>query len=48
LQPIDGYTEEDVGWMRISPHKINAGSYEVLSGDENQWDLLYERPPIII
>jgi hypothetical protein len=48
LEPIDGCTEEDVGWMRIAPHMISADFYDVLSGDENHWITLYERPPNIV
>jgi hypothetical protein len=48
LKPIDGCTEEDVGWMRIAPHMINADFYDVLSGDENQWITFYERTPRIV
>lgn len=48
LELIEGCTEEDVGWMRIAPHMINADFYDVLSGDENQWITFYERPPSIV
>jgi hypothetical protein len=48
LEPIDGCTEEDVGWMRITPYMINAGCYDVLTGDENLWYIFYRRPPMIV
>jgi hypothetical protein len=48
LEPIEGCTEEDVGWMRIMPLMIDADFYEVLSGDENAWITFYERPPSIV
>ncbi|KAF2996790.1 hypothetical protein E8E13_000202 [Curvularia kusanoi] len=48
VEPIEGCTEEDVGWMRIAPLMISADFYDVLSGDENQWITFYERPPSIV
>jgi hypothetical protein len=48
LESIDGCTEEDVSWMRISPYMIYADFYDVLSGDENQWHTFYERPPSVV
>jgi len=42
LEPIDGCTEEDVGWMRISPYMINASFYETLSGYD-YWYIYYRR-----
>jgi hypothetical protein len=47
-EPIDGCTEEDVGWMRVAPHMINTDFYDVLSGDENLWITFYRRPPRIV
>jgi hypothetical protein len=48
LEPIDGCTEKDVGWMLIAPHMISVGFYDVLSGDEHHWHTFYERPPSIV
>jgi hypothetical protein len=47
LEPIDGCTEEHVGWMRIAPFMINADFYEMLNGDE-YWYMEYKRPPSIV
>jgi hypothetical protein len=48
LEPIDGCTERDVGWMSIAPHMINSEFYDVLIGDDNTWITFYERPPSIV
>jgi hypothetical protein len=48
LEPIEGCTEEDVGWMRIAPLLISFDFYDMLAGDENRWFVFYERPPRII
>ena len=46
-EPIEGCTEKDVGWMRITPLVIGPNLYEVMSGDSVLWYAHYERPPVI-
>ncbi|CAO2653500.1 Nn.00g029110.m01.CDS01 [Neocucurbitaria sp. VM-36] len=49
LEPIDGCTEKDVGWMRIVPCMIDTEFYDALNGDEMAWDdQFYKRPPGIL
>lgn len=48
LQPIEGCTEEDVGWMCIVPDMIDSSFYNTLTGDPNVWFIFYERPPSIL
>ncbi|PVI00235.1 hypothetical protein DM02DRAFT_614458 [Periconia macrospinosa] len=48
LEPIEGCTKEDVGFMRIMPDMINASFYSALCGDENFWGVFYQRPPWIV
>jgi hypothetical protein len=47
-EEIEVCTEEDVGWMRISPFMINTAFYETLNGDNMAWELFYSRPPHIV
>ena len=47
-EPIDECTEEDVGWMRISPIMLGAAFHDTLNGDDMAWHLFYERPPKIV
>jgi hypothetical protein len=48
LDPIDGCTEDDVGWMRIEPFMIKAYFYETLESSDESWNLFYKRPPRIL
>lgn len=47
-EPIEDCTEEDVGWMRISPMMLNDELYEAMNGYDMAWQLFYERPPRIV
>lgn len=46
-EPIDGCTEEDVGWMKIASHMVGTGFYESTIGYPDCWYVFYERPPEI-
>lgn len=47
-EEIEGWTEEDFEWMRISPIIIHTAFYETLNGDDVAWELFYSRPPHIV
>lgn len=47
-EPIEGCTEEDVGWMRISSIHVGAGFYQVLMGWPDVWYIYYVRPPEVM
>jgi hypothetical protein len=44
-EPIDGCTEENVGWMLISPKKIGPEFYEASYTFMDAWYTYYVRPP---
>lgn len=46
LEPIEGITEHDVGWMKI-PYHCTDESY-VRARDRNYWVTNYQRPPKVI
>ena len=47
--PIDGCTEEDVGWMRIAAMMIDADWYGAAGGFAGGgWHVYYLRPPRIV
>ncbi len=46
-EPIDGCTEENVGWMRIAPHMVGADFYQAMMGYPDVWYVMYQRPPEI-
>jgi hypothetical protein len=46
-EPIDGCTEENVGWMRIASHMVGAGFYQAMMGYPDVWYVMYQRPPEI-
>jgi hypothetical protein len=47
--PIDGCTEEDVGWMRIAAMMIDAEWYGAAGGfHAGAWHVYYLRPPQIV
>lgn len=44
---IEGCTEEDVGWMRISYTGLMVTWYCLFRGSGGEWDVEYRRPPQI-
>lgn len=49
FEPIDGCTEEDVGWMRIASGMIDATWYAtVVDFHGGAWYAYYRRPPEIV
>ncbi|KAH6706369.1 hypothetical protein BKA61DRAFT_138235 [Leptodontidium sp. MPI-SDFR-AT-0119] len=44
-EPIDGCTEENVGWMRIALHMVGAEFYELMMGNRDVWYTVYKRSP---
>lgn len=48
LEPIDGCTEGNVGWMRMSVHLVFSAYIYVGAGDSTHWHLFYRRPPDIV
>jgi hypothetical protein len=48
FEEIEGCTEEDVGWMRVSPIMIFTAFYETLNGDNMAWEIFYNRPLHIV
>jgi hypothetical protein len=48
FEEIEGCTEEDVGWMRVSPIMIFTAFYETLNGDNMAWEVFYNRPLHIV
>jgi hypothetical protein len=46
LEPVEGVTERDVGWMRVRPREAMTTMYSVLR-DHNAWGREYRRPPAI-
>lgn len=45
FDPIDGCTEEDVGWMRIARDSVGANLYMM---DDCAWYVYYLRPPAVV
>lgn len=49
LDPIDGCTQENVGWFRIAPEMINAEWYEIALGLPHElWYVYCRRSPAIV
>lgn len=46
-EPIDGCTEENVGWMKIASHMVGADFYQGMMGNRDSWYAFYKRPPEI-
>lgn len=46
FEPIEGYTEEDVGWMKVPADLMNLRMYS-LFGEASLWPKVYKRPPEI-
>ncbi|KAI1324736.1 hypothetical protein F5Y16DRAFT_423619 [Xylariaceae sp. FL0255] len=44
-EPVEGFTEQDVGWMNISWDMVGAAFYQAMCGVSEIWYLYYERPP---
>jgi hypothetical protein len=44
-EPIDGYREENVGWMKIASFMVGLEFYEAMSGFPDVWHSFYQRPP---
>lgn len=44
-EPIEGCTEENVGWMKIDSHMVGAGFYQAMMGYPDVWYAMYQRPP---
>ncbi|ROT43829.1 hypothetical protein SODALDRAFT_348447 [Sodiomyces alkalinus F11] len=49
LPPIDGYTDEDVGWMKLKIHNLGI-SFHLIADSyvDNHWYPGYQRPPAIV
>ena len=45
-EPLEGCTEEDVGWMKVYWRDSQTPGYVTLD-DSLQWDRYYSRPPVI-
>lgn len=46
LEPIEGCTQEDVGWMKISYDEVQSiGAGGLVMSDMHDWDRYYTRPP---
>ncbi|RAK90370.1 muramidase [Aspergillus costaricaensis CBS 115574] len=45
-EPLEGCTEEDVGWMKVCWGESQMPGYVTLD-DSLQWDRYYSRPPVI-
>jgi len=45
--PIEGCTEEDVGWMRMVSRMMHSKFYEAIYGFDS-WYPFYQRPPEIV
>jgi hypothetical protein len=49
FDPIEGCTEEDVGWMKIAATMIDASFYDVSAGFAyGAWHEYYQRPPAVV
>jgi hypothetical protein len=46
--PIDGCTEENVGWMKIASYMVGADFYQAMMGNQDLWYAFYKRPPEIL
>jgi hypothetical protein len=47
--PIEGCTEENVGWMKIAAMMIDASFYDISSGFAyGAWHVYYKRPPAMV
>jgi hypothetical protein len=45
LEPIEGYTQEDVGWMKVPYDKVQSiGARGLAMCDIHDWDMYYARP----
>jgi hypothetical protein len=44
-EAIEGCTEENVGWMKITSRMVGADFYEAMMGYSDLWYLKYQRPP---
>ncbi|OJZ91506.1 hypothetical protein ASPFODRAFT_38617 [Aspergillus luchuensis CBS 106.47] len=45
-EPLEGCTEEDVGWMKVCWGESQTPGYVILD-DSLRWDRYYSRPPVI-
>jgi hypothetical protein len=45
LEPLEGVTEMDVGWMKIPYHSIDE--YYVTCRNLNHWGVCYRRSPVV-
>lgn len=46
LEPIEGCTQEDVGWMKIPYDEVQSiGAGGLAMRDMHDWDMYYARPP---
>lgn len=49
FEPIDGRTDEDVGWMRVAARMINTCLYEAaIDFPGGVWYVLHQRPPGVL
>ncbi|KAI5861927.1 hypothetical protein GGS23DRAFT_611079 [Durotheca rogersii] len=47
LEPVEGCTRPDVGWMRVSTRSVMVEMYDLLR-DQNAWYSEYRRPPEVV
>lgn len=47
-KPSDGCFKEDVGWMKIMAHLVDASFYQVIDGPSDMWYNFYQRPPEVV
>lgn len=49
FEPIDGWTEENVGWMRVAARMIDTYLYEAaIDFPGGVWYVFYQRPPEVL
>jgi hypothetical protein len=47
LEPIEGCTREDVGWMKVQADELMPRWYHLFSHGGESWDREQRRPPEI-
>ncbi|KAL7622002.1 hypothetical protein AAE478_007503 [Parahypoxylon ruwenzoriense] len=47
LEPVEGCTRPDVGWMRVSARSVMVEMYDLLR-EQNAWYSEYRRPPEVV
>ncbi|PMD14972.1 hypothetical protein NA56DRAFT_650547 [Hyaloscypha hepaticicola] len=47
-EPIEGCTEENVGWMKIPARFVRSHFYQAMMGYPDIWYVFYQRPPEVM